>query len=69
MNKCSTVIGFLLSFITLAIAQQPLALEVAFTGQSAGDQSKPNIEVTLSNISGRAFKVLNPNTAKNLPSF
>ncbi|MFC1480810.1 hypothetical protein ACFL6E_01015 [Candidatus Neomarinimicrobiota bacterium] len=62
MKELKQTVGvFIFLLTTIATAQQPLALEVAFTGQSSGDQSKPNIEVTLSNISGRSFKILQPN--------
>ena len=59
-NPTKYLITALISITSLVMAQQPLTLEVAFTGQSVGDQSKPNIEVTLSNISGRSFKILQP---------
>ncbi|MFB0517248.1 MAG: hypothetical protein ACETWG_11690 [Candidatus Neomarinimicrobiota bacterium] len=45
-----------------ASTSQPLSLTLAFTGQSSGDATKPNVQLTLTNVSGRSFQVLQPRT-------
>ena len=60
MTRYKRIIGLIASITTLAFAQQPLALDIAFVGKSSGDQAKPNTEVTMTNISGRSFKILQP---------
>lgn len=38
----------------------PFTVSIGFTGQSSGDATKPNVHVTLTNVSDRIFQVLQP---------
>ncbi|UCH10029.1 MAG: hypothetical protein JSU61_12615 [Fidelibacterota bacterium] len=60
LNAYLVLISVVALQILLAQSPASLGVGIAFTGQSSGDATKPNIEVTLTNISKHSVEVLQP---------